>query len=180
MVQQWYHCMTCSPATAAGASASNEGLCVVCKDVCHAGHQLRDMGVSSFYCDCGKAGCEAATGVKPGMKGKPTLQSIEAHYAATGQQWVDPDFSPTVSSLLRDPQGKTHPDWKELQWKRPEELRGMKAPVMFHDGADPLDINQGNIGDCWFMSAMSVMTQRQKGRTTHFCCAGTIGSAMGA
>ena len=38
----------------------------------------------------------------------------------------------------------------------------MKAPTMFETGADPLDIAQGNIGDCWFMSAMSVMTQRQK------------------
>lgn len=104
---------------------------------------------------------ERATGVKPGQKGKPTLASIEAQYAQTGQKWVDPDFPPDVTSLLRDPRS-SRPDWQSLQWKRPEEMRNMKNPVLFADGADPLDINQGAIGDCWYMSALSVMTQRQK------------------
>lgn len=151
VTQQWYQCITCG-------SPHNEGCCVVCKDVCHAGHQLKDMGVSPFYCDCGRSECEAATGIKPSEKGKPTLASIEANFRKTGQKWTDPDFPPTVQALLRDPATSTRSDWKSLQWRRPEDL--MKHPVMFEGGADPLDINQGAIGDCWLLSALSVMTQR--------------------
>jgi hypothetical protein len=153
--QQWYQCLTCT-------SPNGEGCCEVCKTVCHAGHKLKDMGVTPFYCDCGKSGCEAATGVKPGEKGKPTVASIEAKYAQTGQKWTDEEFPPSAVALLRDPANTKRPEWKELGWKRPEEMRNMKKPVLFEAGADPLDINQGSIGDCWLMSAISVMTQRQK------------------
>ena len=135
VAQQWFQCVTCG-----------QGCCVTCKTVCHAGHQLNDMGVTPQHCDCGKSGCEAATGIKPGMKGRPTLASIEAEFARTGKKWEDPDFPHATSSLLRDPNGRTHPDWKQLAWKRPEELRNFNAPTLFQDGADPLDINQGNIG----------------------------------
>jgi chemotaxis protein histidine kinase CheA len=170
VAQQWYHCLTCAPASGAASSAPRSpasaaavhGCCAVCRDICHAGHKLQDMGVTPFYCDCGKAGCEAATGIKPGQAGKPTLASIEAEFTRTGQKWVDPDFSPVPSSLMRDPATSKKSDWKELQWKRPEEFRAMKNPTVFADGADPLDINQGSIGDCWLLSAMSVMTQRQQ------------------
>jgi len=101
----------------------------------------------SLCSDCGKLGCEAATGVKPGEAGQPSLAAIEAQYARTGQQWSDPDFPPNASSLLRDPATSQRNDWKQLKWARPEEIRGMTAPVIFQDGADPLDITQGSIGD---------------------------------
>jgi calpain-15 len=130
------------------------------------------MGSSPYYCDCGVSRCEAMTGIKrlpSGEAGKPTLASIEAECAASGKQWTDPDFSANTSALLRDPSMRgAHEDWRKMSWKRPEETRLMKAPTLFIDGANALDITQGAIGDCWFMSAMSVMTQRPSEFSTIF------------
>jgi hypothetical protein len=149
------------------------------------------MGKSPFYCDCGKSGCEAMTGIKRNVvvtasstsstivspssssssttavltsveKNAQKLALIESHYHKTGEKWIDPDFPPNHQALLRDPHTTKRPEWKELIWRRPEEMKGMKNPILFESGADPLDINQGAIGDCWFMSAISVMTQRQQ------------------
>lgn len=50
-VQKWYHCRTCN-------LIDNEGCCEVCKDTCHAGHNvdLTDFTTSVFFCDCGASG----------------------------------------------------------------------------------------------------------------------------
>ena len=38
---------------------SNEGACVPCLELCHAGHTYGEARTSSFYCDCGAQGrCE--------------------------------------------------------------------------------------------------------------------------
>jgi len=153
--QRWFQCLTCG-------SPNGEGCCESCKDICHAGHETKDMGVSPFYCDCGRTQCEGLTGIKPAMKGKPTLESIEREYARTGQRWVDPDFPPDATSLVRDTRGAKMSQWKNLQWMRAEELDSVERPTVFADGTDPNDIKQGNIGDCWLLSALSVMTQRQQ------------------
>eukprot|EP00029_Vermamoeba_vermiformis_P009496 TRINITY_DN474_c0_g1_i2.p1 TRINITY_DN474_c0_g1~~TRINITY_DN474_c0_g1_i2.p1 ORF type:complete len:704 (-),score=146.32 TRINITY_DN474_c0_g1_i2:103-2214(-) len=45
--QYWYTCVTCG-------LVENEGLCAVCKDRCHKGHQLQmQVAFSGFFCDCG-------------------------------------------------------------------------------------------------------------------------------
>jgi hypothetical protein len=47
--QYWYMCVTCG-------LVENEGLCAVCKDRCHKGHQLQlQVAFSGFFCDCGAA-----------------------------------------------------------------------------------------------------------------------------
>lgn len=49
-------------------------------------------------------------------------------------------------------------------------------PKFFVDGADSNDIVQGQLGDCWFLSALSTMTT-SKGLVEKFCVA--VSSAHG-
>lgn len=48
MVQQWYYCRTCN-------LVDTEGVCEVCKDTCHKGHDIdyKHVRLGVFYCDCG-------------------------------------------------------------------------------------------------------------------------------
>jgi hypothetical protein len=39
-------CITCN-------LAKGKSVCVPCAQVCHAGHELRDLRTENFYCDCG-------------------------------------------------------------------------------------------------------------------------------
>lgn len=45
-----------------------------------------------------------------------------------------------------------------MQWRRPHEF--MENPQMFSNDIDPNDIKQGELGDCWFLSALSSLAER--------------------
>jgi len=46
---------------------------------------------------------------------------------------------------------------KKIEWLRPEQLSRGKKPELFQDGTDPGDIIQGSVGDCFFLSAASIL-----------------------
>ena len=51
--QEWYNCETCT-------FGWNEGVCSVCVNTCHAGHDVSYAGYSErFFCDCGARGEES-------------------------------------------------------------------------------------------------------------------------
>ena len=46
----------------------------------------------------------------------------------------------------------------DIEWLRPGEIcrrNGYPAPQMFVGEIDRFDINQGEIGDCWFLAALA-------------------------
>jgi calpain-3 len=42
---------------------------------------------------------------------------------------------------------------KRVKWLRPHEFA--ENPVLFLGGVEPGDVCQGDLGDCWFLSALS-------------------------
>ena len=60
--QHWRRCFTCFP-------NQEEGVCLVCAQLCHAGHNLGPIHQSDFFCDCGASGrCKCL-----GMPRRPTI-----------------------------------------------------------------------------------------------------------
>lgn len=78
-----------------------------------------------------------------------------------GDKFCDPIFPPDVYSLCFDPENpKLDPDVRQFvsqvkMWRRPSEW--CKNPVLFKDDASPGDIEQGQLGDCWLLSALGVV-----------------------
>jgi hypothetical protein len=71
--------------------------------------------------------------------------------------FIDPHFSPRDISLYNVLEDK-YPYQFIVQWRRPHEF--MDHPVVFEEDIDPNDIKQGQLGDCWFLSALSSLAER--------------------
>lgn len=77
---------------------------------------------------------------------------------AAGKPWTDPDFPPNSSSLV-DPavDGGDPGRFASYSWKRVPEI--YEKPQIFEDGVEPNDINQGSLGDCYFLAALSSLAE---------------------
>eukprot|EP00741_Cyanophora_paradoxa_P014633 tig00020816_g14113.t1 len=75
--------------------------------------------------------------------------------------YEDPTFPASLKSLFRDPEKpwEGHADVSLVEWLRPGELCPGQ-PRLFVDGAQPGDVIQGNLADCWLLGAFSVLASR--------------------
>jgi len=71
--------------------------------------------------------------------------------------FIDPHFPPRETSLYNMVKDQ-YPFNFVVQWRRPHEF--MDNPVVFENDIDPNDIRQGQLGDCWFLSALSSLAER--------------------
>ena len=56
-----------------------------------------------------------------------------------------------------------YPKPETVKWVRPEEMNTSGKPPQFvDDGAGANDVVQGSLGDCWFISALSVIVTRDE------------------
>jgi calpain-15 len=68
----------------------------------------------------------------------------------TGKPFTDPDFPPNADSL-------NYASGREIAWKRISEI--MPDFKMVEKGIVPADIQQGNIGDCYFLASLAALAE---------------------
>ena len=95
----------------------------------------------------------------------PTLQDIID--SAGDQQWTDDDFPPEPSSLIADwtsPEVQEYTStWKTYEWIRATEIESLNDEegdlALFFNDIEVADIKQGALGDCYFLSVLSMLTE---------------------
>ena len=97
--------------------------------------------------------------------GKTEKELVEEHRGKDDGKFQDPEFRAEGRSLFIEgevPEG--HIPERMIEWLRPSEfvprLTDGKSPQLFVDGAEAGDIVQGDLGDCWFLSALSTVASR--------------------
>ena len=77
---------------------------------------------------------------------------------AVGKPWTDPEFPPERSSLY-DPRidNVDQGAFDSYSWKRAGSL--FPNAQIFEDGIEPNDINQGGLGNCYFLAALSSLAE---------------------
>ena len=74
----------------------------------------------------------------------------------------DLEFPPTLDSLCKhnDCTSNYRNAFSESKWSRPHEfLKTDYSNVKLFDGINPNDVNQGNVGDCYFCSSVSTIAE---------------------
>ncbi|KAL7174700.1 hypothetical protein ACSBR2_033859 [Camellia fascicularis] len=90
--------------------------------------------------------------------------AVKEALSARGEtHFTDQEFPPNGRSLFVDPE---HPPLKlqvVSEWMRPTEIVKESnldsRPCLFSGAANPSDVCQGRLGDCWFLSAVAVLTE---------------------
>ncbi|XP_074661230.1 calpain-5-like isoform X2 [Tubulanus polymorphus] len=77
--------------------------------------------------------------------------SIRKEAAGKGELWVDPLFPPNSKSLFFSKVDR------EIEWKRPGEL--CKCPQLVVNGVSTEDLNEGELGNGWFVAACSSLAR---------------------
>ncbi|XP_068130170.1 calpain-5-like [Hyperolius riggenbachi] len=77
---------------------------------------------------------------------------LKSHCRSQKRLFEDPTFPATDGSLYYS---RSPP--RMVEWKRPQEL--VRSPHLFAGTISPLDLQQGSLGNCWFMAAASCLAK---------------------
>ncbi|XP_035546062.1 calpain-type cysteine protease DEK1-like isoform X2 [Juglans regia] len=90
----------------------------------------------------------------------------EALCARGEKHFTDQEFPPSDQSLFVDPKNPPSKLQVVSKWTRPAEIvkenRLDSGPCLFSGTANPSDVCQGRLGDCWFLSAVAVLTEASR------------------
>jgi calpain len=122
------------------------------------GYQPRSK--TSYYSptvrDIGK-GSSKSSAYKPRGDAPQTYEEVRDSCLEQGVLWEDPDFPAEDASLyFRNPPSV----WPDIQWMRPTEM--CDDAELFVEGASRLDVNQGILGDCWLLAAVSCLATNER------------------
>ncbi|KAJ9153323.1 hypothetical protein P3X46_026773 [Hevea brasiliensis] len=90
--------------------------------------------------------------------------AVKEALSARGETcFTDQEFPPNDQSLYVDPENPPSKLQVVSEWMRPGEIvkenRLDSCPCLFSGSANPSDVCQGRLGDCWFLSAVAVLTE---------------------
>ncbi|KAK6925768.1 Peptidase C2, calpain, catalytic domain, partial [Dillenia turbinata] len=90
--------------------------------------------------------------------------AVKESLSAKGEtHFTDHEFPPNDRSLFVDPENPSSRLQVVSEWKRPAEIVKESHldshPCLFSGAANPSDVCQGRLGDCWFLSAVAVLTE---------------------
>lgn len=81
-------------------------------------------------------------------------------FRATGKKHTDESFMPVRSSLIKnwgEADLDTQRTWKNFGWRRVSEI--YQQPIKVFDNIEPNDIQQGALGNCYFLSALAALAE---------------------
>ncbi|XP_076948142.1 calpain-type cysteine protease DEK1-like isoform X2 [Bidens hawaiensis] len=90
--------------------------------------------------------------------------AVKENLLAKGEaHFTDQEFPPNDSSLFMDPDNPPSKLQVVSKWSKPTEIvnenQSGSNPCLFSGDANPSDVCQGRLGDCWFLSAVAVLTE---------------------
>ena len=94
---------------------------------------------------------------KPIYFAEQNYEEIKSECQKNDQLFDDPIFPSSDPSTLNNTENPT--EWSNIVWKRPHDI--VSNPKFFVDGSSRHDIQQGSLGDCWLLAAMSSLAMRK-------------------
>ena len=87
---------------------------------------------------------------------KQNYEEIKKNLEAAQKNFEDPLFPKSKISI--------GPSLDDITWARAGDIAAKQdlKPVLFKDGTSRFDINQGKIGDCWFMATLANLPANSK------------------
>nr|XP_043613886.1 calpain-type cysteine protease DEK1 [Erigeron canadensis] len=90
--------------------------------------------------------------------------AVKENLLAKGEaHFTDQEFPPNDRSLFVDPDNPPSKLQVVSKWMKPTEIvtenQLGSSPCLFSGDANPSDVCQGRLGDCWFLSAVAVLTE---------------------
>lgn len=67
-----------------------------------------------------------------------------------------------AGELFEDPEFTFYDDERISKWLRPSKISSNNKPEFSVDGFTRFDVNQGRLGDCWFLAGLSSMVGAKK------------------
>jgi len=122
----------------------------------------------------------AHVSAKKTRNGVPVKQFANQNYEllkqkskTSGVLFEDPEFPASNRLLVDDKKNGQYVvsyfsiryEANSVEWLRPHEIcqrNGLPNPQMFVGNSDRFDINQGEIGDCWFLAAVANLAESKK------------------
>ncbi|XP_056022361.1 calpain-9-like isoform X1 [Ostrea edulis] len=111
--------------------------------------KFHNMGVSS------RSHVREADSHSRHHRGKSNFDNIRSECLQRGRLYEDPEFLAHETSVYYSRSSSF-----KIEWKRPSEIAGLYRlkPAFFLDNATKFDVIQGDLGDCWVVSAIACLT----------------------